>query len=147
MDTTEVTVQSYDTDDPEEALFHIAHRELYKRIAESGEAYFYPTFEADSMFTHVAAVTSSLIATANHLYTVTKLYWICLQISRSALHNIGIVTKFEEPKPVGQSEVGETRNQVFLHIFGGIPTEVLGFFTIVYEMNHDTEGNFIYIYG
>ena len=49
-------VQSSDTDDPEEVLFHMAQRELYESVAASGEACFPPIFEADGIFTHVTAV-------------------------------------------------------------------------------------------
>ena len=103
MDKIEVHVQSYDTDDPEEVLFHMAKLELYKSVAASGEAYFPPKFETDSMFTHATAVPTRLITTANHFYTGTKGDWICLHLSCSVLHNIDIVTNFEEMKPVGQT--------------------------------------------
>ena len=39
MDTIEVPVQSSDTDDPEEVLFHMYQSELYKSVAASGVAY------------------------------------------------------------------------------------------------------------
>ena len=62
------------------------------------------------MFTHATAVLTRIITTPNHLYIGTKGYWIFLHLSRSAVHKLGIVTKFEEPKPVEQTEVGETWN-------------------------------------
>ena len=96
------------------------------------------------MFTHAAAVPTRLITTANHFHTGTKGDQIRLQLIRSALH---IITKFEEPKPVGQTEVGETWNWVCPHIFGGIPTGVLGVVTSVYEMQRDAEGKFLSISG
>ena len=40
VDTIEVTVQSSDTNDPEEVIFCMARRELYESVAASGEAYF-----------------------------------------------------------------------------------------------------------
>ena len=55
-----------------QVLFQMAQREGYKSVAESGEEYSPPTFEADGMFTHATAVTTHLITTANHLYTGTK---------------------------------------------------------------------------
>ena len=67
-----MNVQSSDNHDPEEVLFHVDQRELYKSVAASGEAYFPPTFEADGMFTHATAVLTHLITTVNHLYTGTK---------------------------------------------------------------------------
>ena len=62
-------VQSYETDDSEDDIFHMAQRELYGNVAGSGEAYLPPTFEADGMFTHATAVPTSFITTSNHLYT------------------------------------------------------------------------------
>ena len=58
-----------------------------------------------------------------------------------------MITKFEEQKPVGQTEVRETWNWVCPHIFGGIPNGVPGVVTSVYEMQCDVEGKFIFIYG
>ena len=98
----------------------MSQRKLYKIVAASGEAYPPPTFEAYSMFTNSTAVPRRLITTANHFYTGTKGDWLLLHLSRSALHKLDIVTKFEEPKPVGQIEVGETWNLVCPHIFGSI---------------------------
>ena len=48
---------------------------------------------------------------------------------------------------MGQTEVGETWNWVFPHIFVGIPTVVPGFFTSVYEMKRDTDRKFLSISG
>ena len=56
-----------------------------------------------------------------------------------------MVTKIEEQKPVGQTEVRETWNWVCPHIFGGIPTGVLGVVISVYEMQRDAECKFISI--
>ena len=94
VETIEVYVQSSDTDDPEEVLFYMSQRELYKSVAASGEAYSPPTLEADGMFTHAVVVPTRLITTANNFFTFTKGDWICLQLSRYALHKLGIVTKF-----------------------------------------------------
>ena len=59
---------------------------------------------------------------ASHHNSQQFLYWkkgdcICLQISISTLHNLGIVTKFEEPKPAKQTDVGETWNWFFSSYF------------------------------
>ena len=43
VETIEVYVQSSDTDDPEEVLFYMSQRELYKSVAASGEVYSPPT--------------------------------------------------------------------------------------------------------
>ena len=89
-----MSVLSSDTDDIEEVLFHMAQRELYESVSASGEAHSPPTFEADGMFTNATAVHTRIITTTNHFYNGTKGYYICLQLSRSALHKLGIVTKF-----------------------------------------------------
>ena len=125
----------------------MAQRELYKSVAASGEVYSCPKFEADGMFTHATAVPTCLITIAKHFYTGTKGYWISLQLSLSALHRLGIVIKFEEPKHVGQTEVGETWNWFCPHIFGGIPTGVPGVVTSVYEIQRGAKGKFISISG
>ena len=93
LETIEGHVQSSDTYDQEEVLFHMAQRELSESVDASSEAYLPPTFEADSVFTHSTAVPNSLITTANPFYTGTTGDWIGLQLSRSALHKLGIVTK------------------------------------------------------
>ena len=43
LETIEAPVQSSDTNYQENVLFHMAHRELYKSVAASGEVYFPPT--------------------------------------------------------------------------------------------------------
>ena len=96
------------------------------------------------MITHAKAVPTRLITPANHFHTGTKGDQIRLQLIRSALH---IISKFEEPKPVGKTEGRETWNWVCPHIFGGIPTGVLGVITSVYEMQRDAEGKFLSISG
>ena len=72
----------------------MAQSELYESVAAQGEVCFPPTFEANGMFTHATAVLTHLITAANHFYNFKKGYWMCLHLSRSALHKLGIVTKF-----------------------------------------------------
>ena len=91
------------------------------------------------MFTHTTAVPTLIITTSDHFYTDTKDVWICLQLIHSALHKLGIITKSEEQKLVGQTEVEETWNWVCTHIFGGIPSRVSGVVTSVYEIQCDVE--------
>ena len=43
METIDIHVHSYDTDDQEEVIFHMAQRELCKIVATSGEVYYPPT--------------------------------------------------------------------------------------------------------
>ena len=99
------------------------------------------------MFTHATDVPMHLITTSNHLYNDIKGELICLQLSRYTLHKLGIVTKIEEPKPVDQIDMEDTCNCVCPHIFSGIPTKVLGFFTSVYEMERNVEDKFISVSG
>ena len=63
VETIYFPVQSSDTNDPEEVLFQMAQRELYKSVAASGESYIPPTFEADGMVTHSTSVPTRLITT------------------------------------------------------------------------------------
>ena len=102
----------------------MVQHELYESVAASGEAFSPPTFKSDGMFTHAIAVPTRLITTANHLYTGTKGGWICLHLSRSVRHKLGIVTKFKELKLVGKTEARETWNWVCPHIFVSNPTGV-----------------------
>ena len=88
-----MNVQSSDTDDTGDVLFYMSQCELYKSVAASGEAYLLPTYEAASIFIHATDVPTHLIKISNHFYTGTKGYCICLQLSRSTLHKLGIVTK------------------------------------------------------
>ena len=115
-------MQSSVTNDPEEVLFNMSQCELYESVSALGEAYLPPMFEADGMFIHATAVMTHLTTPSNHL-------------------NLGVLTKLEETKPVGQTEVGET------HIFGDIPTGVTGFARSVYEMQRDAEGKCVSISG
>ena len=43
VETIEIPVHSYDTDDQEEVIFHMAQRELYEIVATSVEVYYPPT--------------------------------------------------------------------------------------------------------
>ena len=114
----------------------------------SGEAYFPPTFATDGYFTHATAVPERLLKTANHFYTGTAGDWICLQLSRAALQKVGIITKFEEAKPVGETATGKDWGEWKCpHIFGGIPTQIPGIVTKVYTMKRDVNGQFLSIEG
>ena len=57
------------------------------------------------LYTHATAVPPRLVVTANFFYTYSKGNWICLQLSRKALTDIGIITKDEEALPVGDAGV------------------------------------------
>ena len=122
----------------------MAQRELYKSVAASGEVYF-PLHLILTLCSHI--FPTRLFKTANDFYNFTKGWWICLQLRRSALRKLGIVTKLEEPNPVGQTEMGETWNWVCSNIFSFIPAWVPGIVTSLYEIQRDAEGKYISVSG
>ncbi|KAG7359814.1 mannose-6-phosphate isomerase [Nitzschia inconspicua] len=129
-------------------LFHMCQKASWEAAVASGEAYFPPTFEADGGFTHATAVAERLIETANHFYTSSQGDWICLELSKEALKKVGIITRFEEAKPVGGTATGtQWSSWVCPHVFGGIPTQLSGIVTNIYPMKRDSEGTFLSIEG
>lgn len=144
-------VNNTDVDHPD-TLYHMCNKSLWEEAVSSEKAYYPPTFVADGYFTHATAVPERLLVTANHFYTSSVGDWICVQLSACALRDkCGIVTKFEEPKPVGDSDVSNdwTQSQwVCPHIFGGIPVTVDGIVTAIYPIKRDvTDGTFLSIEG
>lgn len=132
----------------EEVLYHMCQKSLWQEAVDNKTAYFPPTFKEDGMFTHATAVPERLITTANHFYTFTKGDWICLQLSRKALYQVGIDTVFEQAKPVGETGVGEEWGLwVCPHIYGGIPTTIDGIVTETFEMKREADGTFVCIVG
>lgn len=138
------------TRDPD-VLYHMCERPRWESAVASGKAYFPPTFEQDGFFTHATAVPQRLVDTANMFYTSSAAEWICLQLSRSALTNVGIITKDEDGLPVGDAGVPDQIKDarwICPHIYGGIPTvESLGILTKTYPMVRDEKGNFLCITG
>jgi len=128
-------------------LYHMCQKSLWENTISERKAYFPPTFRKDGMFTHATAVPQRLIETANHFYTSVEGDWICLELSRQALLNLGIDTIFEEAKPVGETGVSNTWDWICPHIYGGIPTSVEGIVTKIYPMKRDQDGNFLSIDG
>ena len=131
----------------EEILYHMCQTSLWEDAVSSKCAYFPPTFQQDGMFTHATAVPSRLIATANHFYKSTPGNWICLQLSRNRLKQIGIDTIFEHAKPVGETSVGDSWDWVCPHIYGGIPTTIDGIVTRTFDMKREKDGTFVSIVG
>lgn len=146
------------------SLFHMCEVSAWKSSLDTGEAYFPPTFAQDGGFTHATSVPEKLIETANHFYTSSKDDWICLKLcSAKTLRNkCGIATIFEEPKPVGTTDVKEEWKKdpetssekedevaaVFPHIYGGIPVSIEGIVVDVYPMKRDPiDGSFLSITG
>jgi len=138
-------------------LYHMCEKSLWEIAINSNIAYFPPTFTKDGGFTHATSKANKLIETANHFYTSSKDDWICLKLcDASTLKNkCGIVTVFEEPKPVGSTAVREEwkdsnkeETALFPHIYGGIPVSVPGIVVGTYPMERDsTNGTFLRITG
>jgi len=129
----------------DDKLYHMCEKKLWEEAVASGSAYYPPTFEKDGYFTHATSVPSRLVDTANHFYTDSKGDWICLDIDAGELRKSGIITRYEEPKSVGDTEVaGDWDTWACPHIFGGIPTadKVV---KKTYPMTRDEKGNFLTI--
>mmetsp|Transcript_11231 Transcript_11231/g.24788 ORF Transcript_11231/g.24788 Transcript_11231/m.24788 type:complete len:427 (-) Transcript_11231:34-1314(-) len=113
-------------EDPEpEVMYHMCDKALWEAAKKADVAYFPPTFQADG-FTHATAVPSRLLEVANHFYQDQVGEWICLRFRRSALLRLGIITKDEQAKPVGEKGVdAKAAAFVWPHVFGGIPPQVV----------------------
>ena len=126
----------------------MCQKSLWEAALKAKEAYYPPTFVQDGNFTHATAVPQRLVETANHFYTQSPGDWICVEMSQSALQKVGIVTLFENPKPVGETAVGSTWSEWRCpHIFGGIPAFLPGVVQRTYAMKRDENGNFLSIEG
>ncbi|KAL3936032.1 MAG: hypothetical protein SGBAC_008562 [Bacillariaceae sp.] len=138
------------TRDPD-ILYHMCEKPRWEEAVKSQKAYFPPTFEQDGFFTHATAVPQRLLDTANHFYQSSEAEWICLQVSRSALTNVGIITKDEDGLPVGDAGVPDQIKKgrwICPHIYGGIPTiESLGILTKIYPMVRNDKGAYLNITG
>ena len=143
------------------SLYHMCEQSSWKAAVDSDTAYFPPTFTEDGGFTHATSVPCKLIETANHFYTTSKDDWICLKLcnAKTLKSKCGIVTIFEEPKPVGSTDVKDewkednkkatdNKKAVFPHIYGGIPVSIQGIVTAVYPIQRDpNNGTFLSITG
>ncbi|KAK1735606.1 hypothetical protein QTG54_013769 [Skeletonema marinoi] len=129
-------------------VYHMCEKKLWDEAVSSGTAYFPTTFHEDGKFTHATAVADRLISTANHFYTSSEGDWICIELDRNELLKLGILTIFEEAKPVGTTDTNsDWETWVFPHIFGGIPTHVSGVVTNVLPITRDDDGSFLSIEG
>jgi uncharacterized protein (DUF952 family)/mannose-6-phosphate isomerase-like protein (cupin superfamily) len=131
-------------------VYHMCQKTLWEKHVASGTAYFPPTFDKDGYFTHATAVPSRLLETANHFYTSTEGQWICLELSTENLKVNGIITLFEEPKSVGEQEVRDNWKSSEWHcphVFGGIPVNVPGIVTNIFDIERDGDGKFISLVG
>lgn len=129
-----------------DVIYHMCQKDIWEESIAQGEAYFPPTFQQDGYFTHASAVASRLIDTANHFYKETKGEWICIELSVSALKKLGIVTRFEEPMPVGDT-VALANDTRYPHVYGGLPSHVPGVVTNTFPMKRDPQGTFLAIEG
>jgi uncharacterized protein (DUF952 family)/mannose-6-phosphate isomerase-like protein (cupin superfamily) len=129
-----------------EFVYHMCEKTLWDEAMASKKAYFPPTFAQDGFFTHATAVPVRLIETANQFYTATKGDWICIELSTEKLLDMGIMTVFEGPKPVGETAVHDnwTASQWRCpHIYGGIPGSIPGVVMKTYDIKRDVDGNFL----
>ncbi|GAX23315.1 hypothetical protein FisN_27Lu129 [Fistulifera solaris] len=135
---------------PPTAVYHMCPKALWDEAVSSGKAYFPPTFAEDGYFTHATALPDRLLPTANHFYAATEGEWVCLELSTTALLDAGIVTKMEEPKPVGAKSVSENwviSKWACPHIYGGIPTRAPGVVLQTYTVERDEKGTLLSILG
>ena len=132
-------------------LYHMFEESTWKAAVDSGAAYFPPTFHQDGGFTHASLVPEKLIETANHFYSASNDNWVCLKLCGSELlkNKCGIVTVFEEPKNVGTIGVKDDwKDQIFPHIYGGIPVSIPGVVVETYPMKREpSSGTFLSITG
>ena len=133
-------------EDKKDTIYHMCEKNLWEAAVKLQKPYFPPTFESDGGFTHATSKASMLLGVANHYYTQSKEEWICLALSESALLGIGIVTRTEEAKPVGNAEVFDPDAR-FPHIFGGIPAHVPGIVKDVFPIKRSSNGAFLSIEG
>jgi uncharacterized protein (DUF952 family) len=150
MDTAQ-TIPTCGPAEDEDILFHMCEKYQWEEALNAQAAYYPPTFSQDGFFTHATAVPQRLLDTANHFYQQSQAEWICLQLSRSSLKKVGIITKDEGGLPVGDTPVSGQiieKKWVCPHIYGGIPTiESLGVVTSTYPMIRGGKGEFLNIVG
>lgn len=131
-----------------DTIYHMCSKASWDTAVNNNEAYFPPTFGADG-FIHATAVPSKLMDVGNHFYRSTTAAWVCLELSRSVLEKkCGILTKFEEAMPVGETKTNENwEAMLFPHIYGGIPTCVEGVVSSIFAIKRGDDGSFLEIEG
>jgi len=103
-------------------LFHVAQKSLWEQAKKARQIYFPPTYEADG-FTHMTADPTKLVAVLNHFYKDVVGDWVCLKTNADTLRGAGIKLTFEATAPVGDIEAIDMGDQLFPHLYGGIPTD------------------------
>eukprot|EP00947_MAST-08B_sp_MAST-8B-sp1_P000693 g693.t1 len=131
-------------------LFHAAQVSLWeeaktKAKEDPNHQYYPPTYEQDK-FTHATADPSKLIDVLNHFYKQTKGPWVCLRMTIASLEEKGVSTRFEPTAPVGDIEAIDMGDQLFPHVYGGIPAGK-GAVLEEIEIERAPDGTFIGIKG
>ena len=151
---------THEKDDDNTIVYHMCLKARWEEALASRKAYYPPTFQQDGNFTHATSVPRNVLVAANHFYKALSPpdeTWICVALCVQSLHDIGIVTVYEEPKAVGDTEAlsrqhfqNSNENTVtdeYPHVYGGIPAHIPRIVKHVYPMKRDDEGNFISIEG
>ncbi|NNM00943.1 MAG: DUF952 domain-containing protein [Gammaproteobacteria bacterium] len=131
--------------DPDRRIYHLAPRERWQRSADTGEAYFPPTYEVDG-FIHATARPALLLEVANHFYRDAVGAFVCLESTVEAVEQSGTRVVYEAPAPVGNQPADfDTRGETeFPHLYGGlVPSAV----TAVHAVNRSRDGTFTGIDG
>lgn len=140
------TIQTMSNDSTPKIIYHMCEKSRWKAAASAKTAYYPPTFDQDG-FTHATHVPARLIETANHFYQNSTDEWICIKLSEDALRSLGIVTKYERPMAVGDTETHQSNDIVCPHIYGGIPLQIDGVVLETYPMTRNDQGVFGTIQG
>lgn len=157
---------THDKDDDNTIVYHMCLKARWEEALSSRKAYYPPTFQQDGNFTHATSVPLNVLVAANHFYKASSPPdepWICVALSVPSLHDIGIVTVYEEAKAVGTTEAlsrqhhsnsnnntpedVKTVTDEYPHVYGGIPAHIPSIVKHVYPMKRDHEGHFISIPG
>lgn len=146
-----VSSNTTNTNNNYDVVYHMCQKSKWDDAVLKNIAYFPFTFEMDGGFIHCSLIANNLLPTANHFYKSTVGDWICIELNIKTLHEtMGIVTRYEQPKPVGTIEVDLNwiTDNTYPHIFGGIPTHVDGIVLNIYPMKRDANtGEFLSISG
>ena len=105
-------------------LYHVARVDRWETAKSEGGTYLPPTFEADGGFTHMTADPSKLIDVLNHFYKGVPGEWVCLRTTAAALGSNASTAgalRFEHTSPVGDTPAIDMGDQLFPHLYAGIP--------------------------
>jgi len=133
-------------------MYHLCVKDEWQAAVDSKKAYFPPTFEQDKRKTHASMHSDKLVGTANFFYKASNpasVEWVCIELDpKCLLERVGIVTLVESPEPVGDHAAETTTTIRYPHIYGGIPTSVVGVVIKTYPMTRDPQdGTFLTIPG